>query len=87
MTAQPKSANIQLGCEKGVKNMKQFYKSDEREKVLKCISDSTMQIKAPSTSDFYRLYDLSAMQINELQRLNITMESILRIIQQENESQ
>lgn len=65
--------------------MKNEYKYDEarREAVKKIVFDPLRAMQPMSESTGYALYDLLGLQLNELQRINDTLEFISNIIQQD----
>lgn len=60
---------------------KVFYTEEKRKEILKLAGDAVKTIKAPTESQVWNIYDLLAIQINELQKLNNNLESIYKIIQ------
>lgn len=64
-----------------------FYDEKHRKEIEETIAKTGNHIKSASESSVLLIYDILALQMNELQRLNSTMESILSIIQLEIQNQ
>lgn len=57
-----------------------FYDKDSRKEIEEAITKKAVELKGASEASVLRVYDVLALQMNELQRLNRTMESIFEII-------
>ncbi|WP_050641040.1 MULTISPECIES: hypothetical protein [Clostridia] len=57
-----------------------FYDKDSRKEIEEAITKKAVELKGASEASVLRVYDVLALQMNELQRLNRTMESIYEII-------
>lgn len=57
-----------------------FYTNDSRKEIEEAINKKALGLKGASEASILRIYDVLALQMNELQRLNRTMESIYEII-------
>ena len=53
-----------------------FYDKDSRKEIEEAITKKAVELKGASEASVLRVYDVLALQMNELQRLNRTMESI-----------
>ena len=57
-----------------------FYDKDSRKEIEEALTKKAVELKGASEASVLRVYDVLALQMNELQRLNRTMESIFEII-------
>ena len=57
-----------------------FYDKDSRKEIEEAITKKAVELKGASEASVLRVYDVLALQMNALQRLNRTMESIFEII-------
>lgn len=64
-----------------------FYDNRSRENIKENIEKPESNLRSASEASMLRLLDVLSLQMNELQRLNNTVESILEIIQLEQQSQ
>lgn len=55
---------------------KLYYDEEKKQKIIEMTRDGYQKMLSPSKSEIWHLYNVLAMQLNELQRLNNTMELI-----------
>lgn len=55
---------------------KLYYDEEKKQKIIEMTRDGHQKMLSPSKSEIWHLYNVLAMQLNELQRLNNTMELI-----------
>ena len=58
-----------------------FYSKEEMQEIQKMMSSESEKLRSPDRALVLAIWHLLALQINELQRLNSAMESILKLIQ------